>query len=126
MTQAQRYVAWFLACVYVCVHVCVHVCVKRLSIFYQNKEAQHLTRTDYVNDVLAALEPLGFEVCVDVCMCLNVRIMQSGLNWSHLSNIQREPPPVFCSPHHCPDGQYIYSIWWKVQILTLIAANKIN
>lgn len=80
MTQAQRYVAWFLACVYVCVHVCVHVCVKRLSIFYQNKEAQHLTRTDYVNDVLAALIPLGFEVCVDVCMCLSVRIMQSGLN----------------------------------------------
>lgn len=76
MTQAQRYVAWFLACVY----VCVHVCVKRLSIFYQNKEAQHLTRTDYVNDVLAALIPLGFEVCVDVCMCLSVHIMQSGLN----------------------------------------------
>lgn len=40
--------------------------MKRLSIFYQNKEAQHLTRTDYVNDVLAALITLGFEVYVCV------------------------------------------------------------
>lgn len=49
-------------------NVCACMCVKRLSIFYQNKEAQHLTRTDYVNDVLAALIPLGFEVCGRVCV----------------------------------------------------------
>lgn len=58
MTQAQHYVAG--NC------VCVCVCVKRLNIFYQNKEVHYLKRADYVNDVLAAWKPLGFEVCLDV------------------------------------------------------------
>lgn len=29
-----------------------------------------------------------------VWTCVSVCIVQSGLNWSYLSHIQREPPPV--------------------------------
>lgn len=59
MTPVQCCVAGF--------QCCVCVCVKRLRIFYQNKTALRLTRTDYVNDVLAALIPLGFEMCLLIC-----------------------------------------------------------
>lgn len=68
-TQAQCCVDLLFVCAHglwcVQARVCECLRVKRLGIFYSNKGAQLLTRTDYVNDVLAAVSnPLGFEVCL--------------------------------------------------------------
>lgn len=87
-----------------CVRVCV--CVNRLSIFYQNKEAQHLTRTDYVNDVLAAPIHLGFEVCVRACGfvhgCVLVAIRFELIPFLQLAALQA------FGHHTVSDGQNIY------------------
>lgn len=60
---------------------------------------QHLTRTDYVNDVLAALIPLGFEVCVCFCVCLCAHRLPHS-----------KGAPFRIQTHHCNDGSKISTI----------------
>lgn len=97
---------WLGSSVCVGVRACVRVCVNRLSIFYQNKEAQHLTRTDYVNDVLAAPIHLGFEVCVRACGfvhgCVLVAIRFELIPFLQLAALQA------FGHHTVSDGQNIY------------------